>query len=43
MKDELKSELSELVAEAVEAVVGKILDDKQRAELANLAAKELKK
>lgn len=43
MKDELKSELSELVAEAAEAVVGKILDDKQRAELANLAAKELKK
>lgn len=43
MKDELKSELSGLVAEAAEAVVGKILTEQQRGELANLASKELKK
>ncbi len=43
MKEELKGELSELVAEAAEAVVGKVLTDEQRGKLAELAASELKK
>lgn len=43
MKEELKSELSGLVAEATEAVIGKVLTDQQRSELASLASKELKK
>ncbi len=43
MKDELKDELSGLVAQAAEAVVGKVLNDKQRGELAEMAAKELRK
>ncbi len=43
MKEELKGELSGLVAEAAEAVVGKILTDEQRGKLAELAVKELKK
>ena len=43
MKEELKSELSGLVAEATEAVIGKVLTDQQRSELASIASKELKK
>jgi len=43
MKEELKSELSELVAKAAEAVAGSVLTDAQRSQLAELAAKELKK
>ena len=43
MKEELKGELSELVARAAESVVGKVLTDAQRGELAEIASKELKK
>ena len=43
MKEELKSELSGLVAEATEAVIGKVLTDQKRSELASIASKELKK
>lgn len=43
MKEELKGELSELVARTAEAVVGRVLTESQRGELADMAAKELKK
>ena len=43
MKEELKGELSELVARAAESVVGKVLTDAQRGELADIASRELKK
>ena len=43
LKEELKAELSGLVAQATEAVVGKVLTDQQRSELATIASEELKK